>query len=139
MNSASDTVAAMVKQAEQMGGKLDKLEVGAAMFAELGGRPDQATLVVHGVPIFLMSERNERLHAVVLYAYHRWNTVMSHVDAESLMKAVPDAELMSLAPLIVDQHLDDHGYEDPVDEYDTSQVDELQGVLENLGFIGVEL
>lgn len=135
--SAADAVASMVAQALKSGSKLEKLEAPSAFYKELGGKPGEQ-LVVHGVPIFLMSDRDEQICAVQQYAYLRWHVTMSMDDARSLMKAVPDEELSSLAPLIVDQHLDDHGYEDPVDTMDASEVADLKDRIAELG-IEVEL
>lgn len=127
----------MILEAAKKGGTLTKLDVGAAMYAELGGTPD-APLVVEGVPIFLMSERDELLLRVAEYSRLRWCVTLSLEDAGSLLKAVPTAELMALAPLIVDQHLDDHNYDDPVEEMTAKDVARLREKLRELGF-GVKL
>lgn len=126
--SAKDVVRSLVLEAEKRGGTLSKVELSAKMYAELG-----CVNVFEGTPIVKMTRRDELLNLVQNYAYMRWYVQMTLDDVRSLLKAVEEEELLSIGPLIVDQHLDDHGYADPSDSMTEREIKELRGKLKRLG------
>lgn len=78
--------------------------------------------------------RKDDLERAVKYASIRWGIHLTELDAESLFKAVKDDELRALIPLIIDQHFDDHGFEDPVDFLDSEAVRDMEKQIKELGF-----
>lgn len=143
--SAVDDIRKFIKALRDGGAKdveLKRLEAPAALVAELKEElqlgPDDP-VVVDGLPVVAQSPRDQQLGRAMMYAYYRWKVSMSKKDVEHLFKAVGDDELEALAPIIIDQHLDDHGYADPVDEMDAAEVKFVEEQLKALGYVDVAL
>lgn len=94
---------------------------------------------VDGVVVLPLDPRVGLLELARQYAIHRWHVAMSTLDVSTLFGAVPDDELEDLIPIVIDQHMDDHGYEDPADKMDYRELEELKGQLAELGYVDVEI
>lgn len=129
------------KAAKAAGGNLKRLEVSKALYDE-ARKVDSMLgkdLVVDDILITTMDPRNEGLSCAAQYAHIRWDVSMSYDDIASLLKAVATEDIMGLAPLIVDQHMDEWNFPDPVDEMSHGEVRSMVLELENIGFPGIQL
>ena len=118
---ALDELKAYLKHLREDGIMPISMHTTGIVLAELkkqAGVADADKLVVDGVEMLtFLKPRDELLLKARLYAGTRWNVDMSELDVETLFGAVPDDEMMSLIPLIVDSHMDDHDMPDPKDEW----------------------
>ncbi len=142
MKKVKDQIRSQILAAVADGHKVEKFEtqpqVLAALRKELGLKPGEA-VAVEGVPVTELDARAKLHMLAISYGEIRWQVRFALRDVVSLFKAVPDEEMMSLIPIIVDQHLDDENTSDPVDEYDVELVDEMKKALKEIGFVDVEV
>ena len=119
---------------------LRRIELPEEQWDKLVREVGTAELVVDGVEVGKMSLRAELTAAAQFYAAVRWRVEMSREDVESLFKAVEsDDEMQDLLAIMIDQHLDDHGYEDPVNSMDAGEVAEMKRKLKESGFDDAEI
>ena len=96
-------------------------------------------LMFERIRLRLMLPREEYIHAGAAYAARRWNLMLTYDDVDSLMKAVPDDEMIALIPLIMNQHFDDKGYDDPLDKLTEEGRQEMIDDLEEIGIVDPSL
>lgn len=109
------------------------LDLGEKAFAALCEEMGTQTPVIEGVPVRGLDRRASFIELGVSYAFRRWHVRMSSEDVASLMKAVPTDELMSLLCIVISQHLDDEGFEDPADEMSADEHDAMVKMIKEAG------
>lgn len=110
-----------------------------AKVRKLVGLKDDEEFVVSGIPVVPLDLRGQALSSAIAYAGIRWGVDMNFNDVDTLTKAVPTEELMSLAPLIIDQELDGRNCPDPADEMDEEDIKTMKEALKGHGFDNVEV
>lgn len=133
-------IAQFIAEVKRRNQKLIKLETSQEVIDHIKKqRPDlvvDGALFVDGVLIELLSPRTEVLNKLQQYCHMRYDVVMEPTDVEALFKAVSTEELRTLGPIIVDQHMDLHEYEDVLDKLGYT---DREGRIEAIRGLGLEI
>lgn len=139
MPSVKQQLARRLREVRESGGEAKSIELEGAAFAKLCEEMGTADPVIDGVRVSKLDERASLLELGAAYASLRWRVNMTRDDVASLMKAVPTGELHSLLCIIISQHLDDSGYEDPLDTMSADEHDALKKSLLEIGLVDTTL
>lgn len=144
--TAKQDLTLYIQRTRQLGPNavLRELSIPPPMFAALLEElrlvvDEKGTLEFDGVRIKSMNGRDMDLFFLGQYAEVRWGISMTPADVDTLMKKLDDKELMTVGPLVIDQHFEEHEYEDPLDDASADDVKEIEKELGELGFENVKL
>lgn len=133
------TIKAVIAQGSdpERGLSLTKLQVPAEVMKMLRKELKlKATepVVIDDVPIECLDERSELIMRGTAYAFARWGQEISEPEMNLIFKAIDTKELPSLMQLVIDQHMDSAGVEDPAAQMEAAEHKAFCEEIREMGF-----